>query len=282
VRRAWLCGRDKPSRKRYDHRKYWLEDRIFHLAQYFAVEVNAHAIMSNHFHLVVFYDPLACLQWDDAEVARRWTAAFPPRVKFAEDLEYLQEIRRQEMMKDPVELAKARASLGCLSSFMQHLKQPIAWRANREDNCEGHFFQGRFYSGALLSEKAVLAAMAYVDLNPVRAKICDAIEGYKHTSIYRRLERLENSPGRISEYLKPLVSGLGEQSKTVPIALQDYIHHLRLLSPATQTLELTDEHAVWFNRVASIRKRQRAFGPMKDLKDWVARHGWRRTGDALD
>ena len=63
--------------------------------------------------------------------------------------------------------------LGSLSAFMQHLKQPIARRANIEDGVTGHFFEKRFYSGALLDEEALLTAMAYVDLNPVRAGICE-------------------------------------------------------------------------------------------------------------
>ena len=30
---------------------------------------------------------------------------------------------------------------------MRHLKQPIAWRANREEDCRGHFFEQCFFSG---------------------------------------------------------------------------------------------------------------------------------------
>ncbi len=72
---------------------------------------------------------------------------------------------------------------------MQHLKQPIARRANEEDGCKGHFFEQRFYSGALLSEEA---AMAYVDVNPVRAKLARRLAQCQHASISARL--LENSP----------------------------------------------------------------------------------------
>jgi hypothetical protein len=187
---------------------------------------------------------------------------------------------RREIMDDPVRLAEVRASLGCLSTFMQHLKQPIAWRANREDNCTGHFFEERFYSGALLSEKALLSTMAYVDLNPLRAKICESIEKYQHTSIYKRLQHLEKTPEQLREYIGPLVSGLGENTRPLKISLEDYIQHLKMLSPHTKD-NLTDEQAVWFNRVASIRKRQRAYGAMDELKSWMARHGWRRTGNAL-
>jgi len=282
VRRSWLCGFDKPSQKKYDHRKLWLEERLFHLAKYFAVEIDAYSILSNHFHLVVFYDPLACQLWDDADVAWRWFEVFPPRVapNHAQDSAALKEIRRDEMMNDPIQLEKARLALGSLSTFMKHLKQPIAWRANREDNCTGHFFESRFYSGALLSEHAVLATMAYVDLNPVRAKISDTIESYEHTSIYKRLQHLETSPEQLHEMLRPLVSGLGYSTLPRPMPLADYISHLRMLSSPPKG-NMTDEQATWFSRVASIRKRQRAYGPMDKLKNWVARHGWRRVGDAL-
>lgn len=231
---------------------------------------------------MIYYDPLASHQWDDAEVARRWTLAFPPRTSKAhpQDMAALQELMREEMMNDPARLEQARLTLGSLSAFMKHLKQPIAWRANREDNCRAHFFESRFYSGALLSNNAVLACMAYVDLNPVRVKICDAIEGYRHTSIYKRLQHLEDSPERLQELLVPLVSGLGSKSLPQPMSLQDYIGHLRMLSSSPKS-NMTDEQAAWFVRIASIKKRQLAYGLMDELKNWVARHGWRRMGAAL-
>lgn len=64
------------------------------------------------------------------------------------------------------------------------------------------------------------------------------------------------------------------------MSLAEYIDHLHMLSSPPKD-NLTDEQTSWFTRVASIRKRQRAYGPMDELKTWVARHGWRRTGDAL-
>ena len=42
---------------------------------------------------------------------------------------------------------------------MKHLKQPVARRANLEDDCTGHFFEQRFYSGALLTGETLIAAM---------------------------------------------------------------------------------------------------------------------------
>jgi hypothetical protein len=56
-------------------------------------------------------------------------------------------------------------------------------------------------------EEAVIAAMVYVDLNPVRAKIAKNIEQCRDCSIRRRLDVVENSPERLKEAIAPLVSG---------------------------------------------------------------------------
>jgi len=54
---------------------------------------------------------------------------------------------------------------------MRILNQSIATQVNQEDNCTGHFWEGRFKSQALLDETALAACMAYVDLTPVRSNI---------------------------------------------------------------------------------------------------------------
>jgi hypothetical protein len=74
-----------------------------------------------------------------------------------------------------------------LSWFMKCLNESIAKEANREEDCTGHFWESRFKSQALLTEEAVLSCMAYVDLNPVRARMAETPEASDHTSIRERL-----------------------------------------------------------------------------------------------
>ena len=203
VRRAFLCGVD--GGRDYSHRRAWLVERMRQIAPSFAVDVYAYSVLSNHFHLVLRHDPLAGRGWSDDEVARRWVEAFPPTVR-GEVAEALKPERRELILDDPDRLARARGTLGSMSHFMKHLKQPVARRANLEDDCTGHFFEQRFYSGALLTEEALIAAMAYVDLNPVRAELAARIETTRDTSIRERLQ--VNSAEALADYLRPVVSGL--------------------------------------------------------------------------
>ena len=205
VRRAFLCGVDDHDNRDYSHRRAWLVDRMGLLAPRFAVDVYAYTVLDNHFHLVLRHDPLAHRDWTDEEVAWRWFEAFPPSARGAA-AEELKPERRELMLGDPERLERARRTLGSMSDFMKHLKQPVARRANIEDDRTGHFFEQRFYSGALLTEEALVAAMAYVDLNPVRAELAARIGDIRDTSICDRL--LENSAEALEDYLRPVLSGL--------------------------------------------------------------------------
>jgi REP element-mobilizing transposase RayT len=283
VRRSWLCGVDPQSRKDYEHRKDWLEERIHHLAQYFAVAIDAYAIMSNHFHLVVYFDPQESNRWSDEEVADRWFAVFPPRMNIQSvvDQQAILNLHRDILLQIPEKLLHARQTLGSLSMFMKHLKQPVAYQANKEDHCSGHFFEGRFYSGALLDENAVIAAMAYVDLNPIRARIVQHIDGYKAASGYKRSQVAINTPKRLEAAIEPLVSGLIGPRPPLMTTLAQFMDILKRVERDYHAPQSVDKTSRWFDRVASLRKRQRAFGSMVELSHWRTDRGWSVPGSPL-
>ena len=199
VRRAFLCGDDQTTGRNFDHRRDWLENWILRLASIFAIDVAAYAAMSNHYHIVVRIDTERSAEWGLEEVLERWTQLFsgPFLVQ-----RYLS-TARPEMTEAECEQVRIlaetyRERLTDISWFMRVLNESIARQANREDGVRGRFWEGRFKSQALLDETALLSAMAYVDLNPIRAGIAQTPEQSDHTSIQARIEALKTEEGRAS------------------------------------------------------------------------------------
>lgn len=215
VRRAYLCGEDTATGRNFDHRKPWMENRILQLAKIFAVAVHGYAVMSNHFHLVIETNPDAVSDWSDEEIATRWLS-LTNNAK-AIDLSYQSRIDR--LISQPEFLMSLRQRLGSLSWYMRYLKEPIARRANKEDDCTGHFWEGRFNVQSLLDDAAVLSAMVYVDLNPVRAGISQTPEESVHTSIKRRIEHIGKHH---HDSLRPLASSF--ESQRIPGTLDEYLN----------------------------------------------------------
>lgn len=190
VRRAFLCGRDSVTGANFEHRRGWIEARLHYLAGVFAIDLCAYAVMSNHYHVVLRLDSARQREWTDSEVVERWGGLHHIPSWFAQG----------ETLQVSETIATWRERLGSISWFMKELNEPLARMANREDDCKGRFWEGRFKSQALLDEAALLKCMAYVDLNPVRAGLVATPEDSAHTSIRARIRGRENALAPMADY----------------------------------------------------------------------------------
>lgn len=186
VRRSFLCGDDSYSGKNFDHRKDWVRDRLEFLTTVFGFEVFSYAALSSHLHIVGRTRPDLVSSWSAEEVARRWGRLFPER-DFEGRALPPSEVWISQFVGDEARVKVTRERLRSISWFMRCLNENIARRANREDGCTGRFWEGRFKCQVLADEGAILACMAYVDLNPVRAGIAETPEESEFTSIYERI-----------------------------------------------------------------------------------------------
>ncbi len=196
VRRAFLCGEDRHTGRSYEHRKQWIVDKIKELSSPFAIDVCAFAVLANHYHIVLHVDEKRSLDWDDTEVVERWKRLFQG-VLLVDRYMAGQCGTDAEADKALEVIGQWRERLSDISWYMRCLNEHIAREANKEDGCKGRFWEGRFKSQALLEERALLACMAYVDLNPVRAGLSETLEESDYTSIQERIQAyLRNREGR--------------------------------------------------------------------------------------
>ncbi len=280
VQRAWLFGKDPLTGKNHNHRKPVFLNRMHDLAQFFAVEIMGYAVMSNHFHIVLHYDPLEHRRWSDEDVALRWVAArcakaiTGERVRplMLDELDLEQRVLYHALLLDPMRLQKCRRILGSLSCYMQYLKQPFAAWANGGAKCTGHFFEQRFYSGVLLTEEDLLTCMAYVDLNPVEAGIAASLKEAENTSIHERLEKARVNPDHLEAYLSSLeeqeagVPSTSTQPKPLAVTLRKYAEQLGLAVDylTHPGAEFPNRVTTWMARILNRKKRKRATAAFYD------------------
>ncbi|MEM7257720.1 MAG: hypothetical protein AAF404_10060 [Pseudomonadota bacterium] len=195
-----------------------------------------------------------------------------------------------------------RSRLHDISWFMKVLNEKIARMVNKEDECTGHFWESRFKSQALLDEKAVLSAMAYVDLNPIRAGMASTPETSDHTSIKLRIDywrdKANNKKPEDSNQLQPesLMPFVGNHRQPMPKGLAfnliDYIELVdwtgRIIRDdkrgaiaentpqILQRLDISQDH--WIELSTNFESRFKGIaGCVESVKSWCETFGLTRT-----
>ena len=108
-------------------------------------------------------------------------------------------------------------------------------------------WESRFKSQALLTEKAILSAMAYVDLNPIRACMAETPEKSDYTSVKERIKPAFN----LAESIK---------QQTALQAIRHFDLPLKPLLKFEGGLNNTEQTGIIFNAVDYI-----------NLVDWTGR-----------
>ena len=221
VRRSYLCGLDSYSGQSYEHRRAWVEERLLYLSSVFAIDICAYAVMSNHVHVVLHVDVDKAQNWSNKQVLALWHTLYKGTLltqKFMRD----DDLTESEFisLEDTIHIYRKR--LYDISWFMRNLNEHIARQANKEDDCTGRFWEGRFKSQALLDEAAVLACMAYVDLNPIRAKMANTPEASNHTSIQKRTKAVKQKKHQPNQLMPFVGNPRQNMPKGIAYTLKDY------------------------------------------------------------
>ena len=199
VRRGFLCGKDVMTGKSFEYRRAWIRERMEFLASVFAIDCLTYTVLSNHLHVVLRSRPDVVREWSDDEVARRWLRLYPQR----------RDAQKQPMEPEPHEismitgdkkrLTEVRQRLSDVSWWMRCLAEKIARQANKDDQCTGRFWEGRYKAQLILDEPSLLACAAYVDLNPVRAAIAKTPEDSEFTGAKDRIDDLKQREAESSQ-----------------------------------------------------------------------------------
>ncbi len=226
VRRAFLCGEDEQTGQSYEHRRDWVEEKLLFLGKVFCIDICAYSVMSNHTHIVLYVDERKAIRLSDKAIVIRWHKLFKGTMLTQQFVRGAQ-FETAEKMTLAHTISTYRARLKDISWFMRVLNEDIARRANREDNCRGRFWEGRFKSQALLDEAALAACMAYVDLNPIRAKKASTPESSDYTSIQKRIKYAltGKQPKSLSKFIG---SPRKHMPKGLPFELASYLELVEL------------------------------------------------------
>ena len=303
VRRAYLCGEDRYTGQSFEHRRQWVVERMHQLASIFSINICAYAVLSNHYHLVLHIDEQENQLLSNEQVCQRWGCLYS--IPTCIELWLKEQAVTAEENKAVLEtINRWRERLADISWFMRCLNEFIARKANKEDDCTGRFWEGRFKSQALLDEDAVLTCMAYVDLNPIRAQMSKSVETSEYTSAYERIhgvafkeENSTESSLALSVKKKPLFGFIGDlddfKQQGIPFSLIDYIELIdwsgRILREDKKGT-IADQHPIllnslgldteaWLSLASSFGKDyQGAVGSLEELasfaehtgKSWIA------------
>ena len=151
-------------------------------AAFAGVEVLAYCMMTNHFHILVRVPEPH--EISDEMLLRRYRVLYGKNLPFsAVDPDVLENLLEQGGEEADEVRKRLMARMHNLSSFVSELKQRFSIWYNKNRKNSGTVWSERFRSIIIEDSPEFTAPMAaYIDLNPVRAKIVDDPSEYPFSS----------------------------------------------------------------------------------------------------
>ena len=148
-----------------DVEKEYLLKLIKRLSFVYFAEVLGFCLMGSHFHLVVRMH--ADKGYSDNEIRRRF------QLYYGDD--------KRELTDGQIPCFRVKWSN--LSEYVKEIKQEFSRFYNKRHHRKGFFWSDRFKSVIVDNGETLINCLAYIDLNPVRAGICERPEEYRWCSL---------------------------------------------------------------------------------------------------
>lgn len=180
--------------------------KIMRRAEFFCgVEILSYCVMDNHFHILVHVP--ATREISEKTLLERCRVLYGEE-KFAPVKKRWKELREKKMdAVVEIEQNRYRARMGDITPFMQTLKQRFATWMREAHGYEGTIWQGRFGSTLIDGSRETLSTVAaYIDLNPIRAKMVDDPKDYAWSGFASALKGNAKSMRGISRIFDPEAS----------------------------------------------------------------------------
>jgi REP element-mobilizing transposase RayT len=165
-----------------EEEKSFFQGLMRRLERFMGVHVLTYSIMSNHFHVLLEIPD--CETLSDNELLSRIDEYYPSvkRKEIRKEYEFWKAYSQQAGNEKELNIWRQRYldRMGSLSNFGKELKEQFTTWYNHRNNRRGTLWAERFRSVLVEDSHAALLTMAaYIDLNPVRAKIVKDPKAYR-------------------------------------------------------------------------------------------------------
>lgn len=214
--------------------KEWIYNKILHLSRCYYIDLYAVSVMSNHYHIVLAVRKPTP---DGSDIRKRF--------------ELLQDANKVPNLWTD-EFDRWYEKLTDLSDFMRALNQSISQHINKLRGGSGHVWGKRFLSLPIEDGPGLLACLAYVELNPVRAGLARSPKQYRWCSAGRHT-LLGKTSGGI--YFPKLGAFSSLRPKFHQKAFYILVHHLALKEKGLES-ELPNTWLGWEELLKQIDQNQ--------------------------